>query len=322
MNDHTNLAIVIPAYKADYLESTLASLAAQSDQNFRVYVCDDHSPNKLEAVSLAFAHRLDLRHHVFNENLGGHALVDQWNRSIRLSDEPWVWLFSDDDTMDPGCVAAWREAALRHPECNLFRFNTRTIDHHGRITRWNPPHPEYETDRLFAYHRLGLNRLSYGCEYIFARRSFDREGGMISFPLAWCSDDASWIAFSRETGIRTISGPMVNWRYGGKNLSVAGATTRAAKQTALQNYMVWLRNRFAGCETDATGPGWDAMVSLLPDWFLHQLLVADGPLSRSTFQDLCHVVGRDDSVTFRDLLTIARHRVKLWRRRMSIHRSR
>ena len=45
-----NLAIIIPAYKAEYLEQTLKSIAGQSDKRFKVYIGDDCSPYRLKNI--------------------------------------------------------------------------------------------------------------------------------------------------------------------------------------------------------------------------------------------------------------------------------
>ena len=110
MSPEVQLAIVIPAYKAEFLEEALASLEAQTDRRFRVYVGDDASPGALEVICDRHRQQLDLSYHRFAENRGRDYLVDQWHRCIGLSSEPWIWLFSDDDVMEPGCVAAFYAA--------------------------------------------------------------------------------------------------------------------------------------------------------------------------------------------------------------------
>ena len=43
----TQLAIIIPAYKATFLEQTLSSISMQTNHSFHVYVGDDASPTLL-----------------------------------------------------------------------------------------------------------------------------------------------------------------------------------------------------------------------------------------------------------------------------------
>src|SRR5690348_11740615 len=101
------LAIVIPAYKPDFLRAALDSIAAQTDRRFRVYIGDDCGPPAIAEASAELAKKgVDVVYHRFGDNLGGRSLPAQWNRCVGLSTEPWVWLFSDDDVMAPDCVAA------------------------------------------------------------------------------------------------------------------------------------------------------------------------------------------------------------------------
>ena len=61
-------------------------------------------------------------------NFGGHDLVAQWNRCIQLTqNEPWLWLFSDDDIMGPRCVE--------------YFFNTIAIDN-GDILAGSLPYKQ------------------------------------------------------------------------------------------------------------------------------------------------------------------------------------
>ena len=101
------LAIVIPAYKAKYLREALQAIAAQTDQRFQVYLGDDCSPEPVAEVVREFSHSMRIVYHRFDDNLGGKSLVQQWERCLRLTREPWIWLFSDDDFMDSHCVAAF-----------------------------------------------------------------------------------------------------------------------------------------------------------------------------------------------------------------------
>ena len=50
MLENETLAIVIPAYKRDFLAETLQSLVNQTNQHFHLYIGDDHSPYNLKEV--------------------------------------------------------------------------------------------------------------------------------------------------------------------------------------------------------------------------------------------------------------------------------
>src|ERR1039457_4715108 len=146
MNDalvNQKLAIVIPAYKTKFLRESLQSIAGQTNRNFQLYIGDDGSPEPVADIVREFSKKLPLKYHRFDHNLGGTSLVQQWERCVRLSQEPWVWLFSDDDVMEPDCVASfYRTLAATNGEFDVYRFNTLVIGENDQPLRLNPPHPE------------------------------------------------------------------------------------------------------------------------------------------------------------------------------------
>ena len=189
------LAVVIPAYKADFLHETLTSLALQEGikQPLRVYIGDDASPSDIEAICRAFSSRLDIQYTRFPNNLGQSDLPGHWNRCLRLTNEPWVWLFSDDDIMEAGCVSRLLQAINSEGSSyDLFHFNVNTIDANGHILRNNPSFPAHLSAHAFASARLRFELASFAPDYVFSRAAFDRVGGFVRFPLAWCTDDATW----------------------------------------------------------------------------------------------------------------------------------
>jgi glycosyltransferase involved in cell wall biosynthesis len=101
----SKLAIVIPAYKRMFFNKALSSIAKQTNKNFTLYIGDDCSPDNLYSVVQQFENIIDIVYKRFDDNLGARDLVAQWERCIDLvGDEKWIWLFSDDDMMDPTCV--------------------------------------------------------------------------------------------------------------------------------------------------------------------------------------------------------------------------
>ena len=277
------LAIVIPAYKARFLHKALESIAGQTDKRFTVYVGDDASPDNIKQICDNFTGRLDLIYTRFNENLGHKSLVAQWNRSIEKSSEPWIWLFCDDDVMEPKCVEMFYKTIDREKDkFRLLRFNTITIDDAGEIIRTNTPHPQLESGVQFIYHRLNYNRTSWVSEYIFSREAYKENKGMIDFPIAYCSDDASWLAFSKGRGIITIQGAQVFWRQSAYNISPSGAKYQTERLEATFRFVNWLDNFFGINETESQDITRDTIRELSKNWFLRQVRGV-APISFSNF---------------------------------------
>lgn len=268
----TKLAIIIPAYKEKFLERTLQSIAVQTCKDFCVYIGDDCSPGSLEKICTRYSGSLNLKYVRFAENLGQVSLVDHWERCIALSDEPWIWLFSDDDVMEPQCVEAFFDTLKTdRTTYDLYRFNTLRIDASDRILRIHPPHPTEESSLEFAYHRFRGCRESFAAEYIFPRRVFLERNGMVKFPIGWCSDDASWILFSEKTGIRTIKEPFVHWRLSGENLTTNSSCFQSQKLAAAIKYIDWF-NQWLESNSPLPKPFSNELFrKCQKNWFVRQL---------------------------------------------------
>lgn len=240
-----SLTIAIPYFKRRYLEAALESLARQSDQNFHVFIGDDASPENPSGIIKQFQGRLDIKYRRFQENLGGNSLAAHWNRCVQETASEWVWLFSDDDMVSENCVAEFYKAlAGTNGSFDLYRFNTKIINAEDKIIYDPPKHPMVEAADEFLFAKFIDRRTSCAVEYIFRRSAFDTRGGFIHFPLAWCSDDASWLAFSRRTGIRTVQNADVHWRLSDFNLSAPNPALIKIKLDAFRKYLLWLRVEF------------------------------------------------------------------------------
>ena len=235
------LAIIIPAFKGAFLMEALESIANQTSKNFVLYVGDDASPEDILSICHLYADRIDLRYTRFHENLGRIDLVKHWNRCVELSREPWVWLFSDDDIMDSGCIAAVLKAINSdNGRFDLYHFDVQEINANGQVTRPPVPFPEVISSLEFAMARCRHQLFSYAPDYVFLRSALKGVGSFQSFPLAWCADDATWIKVGRRGGIRTLQGPKVHWRKSGQNITSQRPELAQQKLAAASQYVGWL----------------------------------------------------------------------------------
>ena len=85
------LAIVIPYFKINFFEKTLASLAQQTDKRFHVYIGDDASPNAPDELLKKYEGQFNYTYKRFNDNLGGISLVKQWERCIAVNRQQKVY---------------------------------------------------------------------------------------------------------------------------------------------------------------------------------------------------------------------------------------
>ena len=268
------LGIVIPYYKRKYFEEVLTSFVEQTDPHFTIYIADDASPESITDLLKKYDDKLNINYTRFEKNLGGLDLVKHWNRSIELCDKPWIWLFSDDDIPGKNCVKSFYEAVLNDKnEFDVFRFNTLLIDEHSKQLSISPPLPITESSLEFLYHRIKGQRHNCGVNHIFSKKCFEKEGGMINFPVAWYSDDASWIAFAGNKGFFTVQGSYVKWRISPEGLSAKNNKT-SMKIEALIDYLDWIKIRFKDSSIDELGLNFDTISQLSKGWFVNNLIYA------------------------------------------------
>ena len=216
----SQLAIVIPAYKKIYFEQTLASIANQTCKDFVLYIGDDSCNEHFKAVTESYKDRIRIKYKHFDDNLGQKDLVAQWERCIDLvENEEWIWLFSDDDIMDPNCVERFYAMSPTQTEFDLFHFSLYKIDTNNNIIGKFHSFPDILNAEEFLARRLTGSINSTAVEYIFRKSHFVENGRFQKFDLAWGSDDATWIKLSMNKGIRNIENANVYWRKSSFNIS-------------------------------------------------------------------------------------------------------
>lgn len=238
----TKLAIIIPAYKVDFLPETLESLANQTCKNFNVYIGDDCSPYDIKSIVEKYSGKMSITYHRFDSNIGGKNLVAQWERCIRLSHrESWIWLFSDDDILEPQCVDLFYktlEKTMSHYD--VYHFDVLGINALSKIITTPRSYPQIYSSYGFYCDKMKGRVLSFVVENIFSRSIWERTGGFQNFDLAWGSDTASWVKFMQFTGMYTINEAHVRWRSSDLNISPNNSEAIVIRKTnALIDYYKW-----------------------------------------------------------------------------------
>ena len=219
MPNKRNLAIVIPAYKSTFLPAALDSIAAQSCQEFTLYIGDDCSPNNIGEIVDRYRDKINLVYKRFETNLGGKDLVAQWERCIDMTqDEEWLWLFSDDDVMEEKCVEEFYNSLDEKTE--FYHFNLKICDEEGNVTKIPPLYPNIIDTKYFIEKHLFKGLTNAVVEFIFSRNLYLKAGKFQNYDLAWGSDFITWVKFSVCNGnITTIPCCYVYWRLSSQNIS-------------------------------------------------------------------------------------------------------
>lgn len=221
MEKQNNLAIVIPAYKSTFLAAALDSIAAQTCQDFTLYIGDDCSPHNLVEIVDRYRDKINLVYKRFDTNLGGKDLVAQWERCIDMTQgEDWLWLFSDDDVMEKNCVEEFYKTIKEKPKAGLIHFNVNRLDNAtGKISPL-PKFPDFCSSKFYLDEKLKGHLISFVVEFVVCRDVFFDNGRFQNFDMAWGSDFISWVKFSDAAGgIVTSDHAKVLWRKSNENIS-------------------------------------------------------------------------------------------------------
>ncbi|WP_051590747.1 glycosyltransferase family 2 protein [Flavobacterium daejeonense] len=237
------LAIIIPYYKLTFFEDTLASLATQTDKRFKVYIGDDASPENPTALIDKYRGKFDFKYHRFDENLGGVSLTKQWERCIELSgDEEWLMILGDDDVLGKNVVEEFYKTFLiAGNKVNLFRFNLRVIDEKNALLHVNEALQEIDSSYDLLEKIFLLKEIITMSEFVFTRKIYEQNNGIVAFPLAWFSDYATWLLYGKKTGIFNINNASVYWRLSKVNIS---SKSTDIKEIELKVTSLFLFNSF------------------------------------------------------------------------------
>jgi glycosyltransferase involved in cell wall biosynthesis len=243
----SKLAIIIPAFKSIFLKQALDSISNQSCKDFTLYIGDDASKEDIIGIVRKYEKKINIVYHCFDKNFGEENLTKQWNRCVSLStDEPYIWLFSDDDEMSANAVSCFYQEIEKSDDYDLYRFDLSIINEKSDVIK-EFIYPDLQDRKDFFISRIHESLYSCVTQYIFKRSAYNSSNGFVSFPLAWFSDDASMIKFALENnGIKKISGAVVKWRFAEEINITTSKRFENKKVRAVFEYALWFNNYLGG----------------------------------------------------------------------------
>jgi glycosyltransferase involved in cell wall biosynthesis len=233
-------SFILPAYKRRFLHEAIRSILDQTERDFELVVVDDASPENLKEVVDSFRDsRLGYQRN--EANIGGQDLVAAWNHAMTFARAEWCILASDDDIYLPGFLEEMFRLQAKHPRCDLFHCRTVLVDAAGEWLRLGHQRVEFESQAEFAYSRLMLHAEQMAPDFMFRRAALVEMGGFVNFPLAWQSDDATWMAMARNG---CVCSPQVlfQFRLSGANVTATSDATVEGKLKAKVLFRIWLHD--------------------------------------------------------------------------------
>lgn len=239
------LAIVIPYYKLTFFESTLISLANQTDKRFKVYIGDDASPENPSVLLGKYKNVLNFDYKKFETNIGGTSLVKQWERCIAMvGEEDWVMILGDDDTLEENVVATFYAhlEEIEQLKINVVRFSTVVINQEDEKISKIHTHPKLEKATDFLMRKFKGGTRSSLSEYVF-RKSIVQSIGFKNLPLAWYTDLLAVLEFSGFDTVFTINNAVVYFRISGLNITSRNDNLAQKNWASFQFYHYLLKDK-------------------------------------------------------------------------------
>ena len=231
------VSFVLPAYKGNFLESAIRSILEQTYRDFELIVVNDCSPDNVKSIVESFCDSR-IAYYENTENRGSVDLIGHWNSCVARATGEFVVIASDDDIYDPCYLEEMMLLEEKYSHVDLYHCRLRYMDSNERIIQLSQPACEYETCADFVCQRLFWKRKQAAPEFMFRKKVWEEHGGMVNFPIAWFSDDATWNLFA-QNGVAYSSKPLLSFRMSGQNLSTNNVRCEE-KIEAMKKYVRWL----------------------------------------------------------------------------------
>ena len=214
------LAIVIPYYKKTFFRETMESIAAQTCKDFVLYIGDDASPENPKDIIDDYKDKISIVYHRFEENLGGKDMVAQWERCIDLTNgEEWLWLFSDDDTLERTCVEEFYSSLKENHDIRIMRYKKEFCNIIEGVSFCSTYKKGLTPFSNFVWDGLDLTKNHVTMPEFLFHRSLYKKYGIIDVPLAWGSDKITYLQYVFDSGFIYNLSSIVFYRYSNRNLS-------------------------------------------------------------------------------------------------------
>lgn len=233
------VSFCIPAYKGQFFRKTLESLVNQTLEDIEIIVVDDRSPDGLKQI-VDEVNDPRIRYFLNEENLGRINPLHNYNKAFSYARGEFSVVAGDDDIYHPEFAEKMVALAQRYPDVDVFHCRIGIIDADDNLTAVGDLWPEWESCVDYIFSR-GIRRCQQRMpEFLVRTEALRRIGGMIEMPLAWYSDDATWLQLSREKGVVAHSEMLFRWRYSGCNISSRFDITEK-KVLAAEAYKEWVK---------------------------------------------------------------------------------
>ena len=215
------VSVLMPAFKAGYLENAIQSVLNQTVRNFELIIVNDKSPEDIDSVVDSF-NDARIRYYKNKENIGKDDPVKNWNHCLSYATGEYVCLLCDDDEYSPLFLEKMLGLAKKYPSANVFRARAKVVNNNGEIVHYyNTISEHLKTEDAIHHFLTGCLETTIS-EWMLKRSRMEECDGYFNAPLAWFSDELSMFRFSLKGGICYCDDCLVSFRASENNISNNG----------------------------------------------------------------------------------------------------
>ncbi len=307
------VSVAIKAYNhADYVHETIASVLAQSFQDFEVVVTDDASTDATPDVIARFTDPR-IRFERFERN---HGISTAMNATVARARGEFVAILNSDDFALPGRLETQVAFLRAHPEIAAVFGRPRCVGEHGE--------PAHEYDGVFdvPFPRGNAPRQAWLRHFFFhgnilcaptamiRRSAFD--SGRYDARLTNLQDLDRWIQLLEHDEIHVLPQELTAFRIRAGNRNMSARRSDTVLRGAFETFQILKRyTRFErgflleifaediardGIDTSTSTPAWLAEIALTASSAVHPLFAVDalfqGARTAEDYDRLRELTGR------------------------------
>jgi hypothetical protein len=230
-HESQTISVVLPVAKLDYFSATLDSWAAQTDQPDEIIVFTDGLTRAEQArVARGIENSgLDVQLVHGAKALGREDPSLAWNYAVELAQSDYVWMFSDDDTVDPKAVESLRAALKARPDAVLASIQV--VDSNGEILRVSEAKTLSDMSDFLTHRFRNVSDLCLQA-LVVRKAVLKKINGYPQLPAAWGADDVLVARLLAGGVIHAASAVRVSWRL--SDVSISGSTKQEILGQRLQ----------------------------------------------------------------------------------------
>ena len=210
-------SIVIPAYKAEFLEEAIESCLSQRYEDYEIIIVDDASPEHLDGIVARFVDAR-IRYYRNDVNCGALNVVDNWNICLSYCTGEYVICMGDDDRLLPNCLMEYATLIEKFPDLNVYHAWTEIIDENGNFVKLLEPRPVFESCMSLIWNRWN-GRSQFIGDFCFRVSDLREKGGFFKLPEACGSDDISVVRAAWLGGIANTQSVCFEYRNSSRTIS-------------------------------------------------------------------------------------------------------